>query len=665
MRRFLLPFLALSPPTAAMAQSGPDPIVITAEGLPETSGSAAYGAVSIGRERILQTPGTRFEYLLGDVAGLQQFRRSDSRSANPTAQGLNARSLGGNASTRTLVLLDGVPITDPFFGYVPFSQLVPDTLQEVRVTRGGGSGAFGAGALAGTVELESAPPGALPPLSARAAYGSRDSRQAAAVLSGKLGSGAASAFASYDGGDGFFTAPADQRGPADVPAAYESIAAGIRGGAPIGASSALSVSARLFRDDRTLRFDGADSRSEGEDVSLRVTRQAPWAVDALAYVQRRGFSNRVISSSNFNLVLDQRSTPSTGYGGKIEIRPPVGPAAVLRLGADIRGATGELYEDAYSAATGARTEARNGGGRNLSGGLFAEGDLTAGDVTLTAGLRGDLWRIENGFYTARSPQGVTVEDARYPDRSGEELTARAGIRWAPNPALALRAAAYTGYRLPTLNELYRPFVVFPVVTQANADLDTERLRGGEVGLDAAPLPGVRLTATVFWNELRDAIANVTVAENLRQRRNVDAIEAKGAELGLSAEVGVFDLRASYAYSDARVRGTGAAAALDGFRPSQSPAHSLSATLGAEPRQGARLSATLRHVGAQFEDDRQENRLPPATTIDLFAAWPLGQGVSLVGRAENLLDETIITRDTGEAIDLGTPRTLWLGLRYSG
>src|SRR3546814_15167851 len=70
--------------------------------------------------------------------------------------------LGCNASSRSLVLLDGVPQADPFFGYIPFNALVPDRLALIRVTRGGGSGAFGAGAVAGTLEMASAGRAVLP-----------------------------------------------------------------------------------------------------------------------------------------------------------------------------------------------------------------------------------------------------------------------------------------------------------------------------------------------------------------------------------------------------------------------------------------------------------------------------------------------------------------------
>jgi len=87
------------------------------------------------------------------------------------------------------------------------------------------------------------------------------------------------------------------------------------------------------------------------------------------------------------------------------------------------------------------------------------------------------------------------------------------------------------------------------------------------------------------------------------------------------------------------------------------------TLGWEPAAGWRVAGTLRHVSAQFEDDRETDRLAPATTIDAFVAAPLVGGLSLVARAENLTDETIVTRNQGGSIDLGVPRTLWLGLRY--
>jgi iron complex outermembrane receptor protein len=41
--------------------------------------------------------------------------------------------------------------------------------------------------------------------------------------------------------------------------------------------------------------------------------------------------------------------------------------------------------------------------------------------------------------------------------------------------------------------------------------------------------------------------------------------------------------------------------------------------------------------------------------------PLARGLTVVARGENLFDEEVVTRNAGGSIDLGTPRTLWVGL----
>lgn len=639
-------------------------IVVTGAGLALPPGTPAYGAVLIGRDRLANSASGRIESVLGDVAGFQQFRRSDSRSANPSAQGATLRALGGNASSRTLVLLDGVPMADPFFGYIPFSALVPDRLSLIRVTRGGGSGAFGAGAVAGTIELASATRDQLPILGASAFYGSRDATEVSASLSPDLGGGYVTLSGRWDRGDGFQTTPKDQRVAATVPAAYEGWSTNVRAVAPISATSEVQFRATLFKDDRTLRFAGADSMSQGQDASIRFVSRGRWKVDALAYIQARNFANIVISSSTFRKSLDQRNTPSTGVGGKIELRPPVGDAHVLRIGTDIRLAEGDMFEDAYNANIAANlvTARRHAGGEQSMTGIFAEDDWSLGPVVLTGGIRADRWSISDGFFTEVSAAGVPMQARRYADRSDWEVTGRAGILFRLSDAVALRGAGYTGYRLPTLNELYRPFVVFPVRTEANDGLTPEKLKGVEAGFDLTPAEGVDLGVTAFTNRLDDAIANVTTGTNVRRRGNVDAVIAKGVEVTAGAHRGPWALTASYAYSRAKVRAPGMA--FNGLAPSQSPRHAASATLGWSPAAGPALSATLRYVSKQYEDDLQADVLPDALTMDAVARLPVGHGISLIARGENLFDETVVTRNAGGSMDLGTPRTLWIGVRFA-
>ncbi|OYY67720.1 TonB-dependent siderophore receptor [Sphingomonas sp. 28-63-12] len=671
LHRYCLPLLVFTAwgwPAAAQttslaaAVSTHDDIVVIGSDLPLPPGTPAYGSAVIARDRLAGDASGRVENVLRDVAGFQQFRRSDSRSANPSAQGVTLRALGGNASSRALVLLDGVPIADPFFGHIPFSAIVGDRLSTVRITRGGGAGAFGAGAVAGTIELVSATRRDLPDVAGSAFYGSDDAAEVTASVSPDLGGGFATLSGRFERGDGYFTTPVDQRGPASARARYRDWSVGLRAVAPLDAQTDLQFRALAFGDNRTLRFRGADSSAEGQDGSIRLLHRGDWGVDALAYLQARNFTNRVISSTSFRLTLDQRATPASGIGGKIELRPPVGAAHLLRVGSDIRVAEGQLAEDAYSGVTGLVTARRSAGGTTRTLGLFIEDDWTIGRLVLTGGVRGDLWAIAGGYYRERNPAGTATSNQQFADREGAEATGRAGVLFQAGAGITLRAAGYTGFRLPTLNELYRPFVVFPVTTEANAALGLERLRGVEGGVDLSPAPGITIGLTGFYNRLEGAIANVTITPNLRQRRNVDAIVARGIELTAAARRGPWSLDASYAFSDSRVSASGVSAGLNGLRPAQTPRHALSATLGWAPVDGPRLSTTLRYTAAQFEDDLQTDILPAATTLDAVAALPIGKHFTLVGRAENLFDVAVVTRNQSGSIDLGTPRRLWIGVR---
>ena len=656
----LLPFAV--PLAPAMAQET-SVIVVTGRGLEQTPATPAYDVIEIERDKIVSGASGRIEDVLMSVAGFQQFRRSDSRSSNPSAQGVTLRALGGNATSRAQVLLDAVPLSDPFFGYIPLSAIAPERLESIRVTRGGGTGPFGAGALAGAIELESAGARTLGLFSGQAMINNRAETELSATAAPRIGDGFAVVSGRWDRGKGFFTTPAAQRVPATVRAKFESWSASARLVQPVADNLELQVRGLAFDDQRVLRFAGADTSSKGQDVSARLVSRGPWQVDVLAYGQWRNFTNTVISSTTFNRSLDQKDTPSSGLGGKFEVRPPVGGGHTLRIGADYRRAEGDLAEDAYNATTGALTAQRFAGGVNTDLGLFLEDDWELGIVTLTGGVRADRFSIADGYFRSLNGAGAVTADNLFPNRDGWEFSYRAGAVVEAAEGLRLRAAVYSGLRLPTPNELYRPFVVFPVTTQANAALENERLEGFEAGIDWTPLEGVRFALTAFDNEVKNAITNVTTGVNVRQRQNIDAIEAQGIEFAAQLEFGQLGFDGTLAYTDAKMRGTGAAAALDGLRPAQTPQWAASGTLSWRPRDGYLFAATLRHVGLQYEDDREGDALPAATTVDLFAQLPVAGRLSFIGRIENLTDEDVVTRNQAGSMDLGVPLTVWGGLRY--
>lgn len=667
---------------AALAQDAEPEIVVLGRGLAQTPGVPAYDVVTISRERLANDASGRLEDVLGDIAGFQQFRRVDSRAANPTSQGVTLRTLGGNAASRALMLVDGVPVADPFTGYIPFSAIDPGRLSSARITRGGGAGPFGSGAVAGTIELSSAGIDELPLFSADAFYGSRDATELTGRVAAPLGAGFVTVGGGWQRGDGYILTPSDQRGTIDVPSRYSSWNLAARAVAPLSASSELQASVSGFDDHRRRGLPGANIGTNGVDASIRLISRGSWGVDALAYIQTRQFSATTVvanaTRTSASTSLDQYSTPAIGIGGKIELRPPVGGAHVLRIGVDARYAKGATHE-LSSYVAGAPTRNRIAGGNSLVTGGFIEDDWTIGKLVLTAGARIDHWTIRDGHLDERRiATGATTQALSFPDRSGWRASARGGALFHASPMIDIRAAAYTGFRLPTLNELYRPFRVGADATIANPGLKLEELTGYEAGIDLRPLSGVRIGLTAFHNRLKNAIGNVTIGQGpgtfpqvgfvtgaVRQRQNLDAISVDGIEASGEARLGAFALLASYAFSDPEVKSRQSSPALDRLRPAQSPRHAASATLSYAPRQGPRLSATLRYVAQQFEDDLNRRVIPDALTVDAVAALTLSHGVTVTARGENLFDEKIVSGISTAGIeDLGTPRTVWIGVAFA-
>jgi outer membrane receptor protein involved in Fe transport len=674
LRLFLWPGLLL---VGSAAWSQEPEIVVTGRGLPPAAGEEVFSTISIGRDRLTGSASNRLEDVLRDVPGFQLFRRSDARSANPTSQGATLRALGGNASSRALLILDGVPQTDPFGGWVSWPAFDPLRLGEVRVTRGGGSGAFGPGALAGTIELISADPE--PGGRAILAYGSRNGLDAHGALGLTAGPGFVTLSGAWMRGDGFVPIVAEQRGGIDRPSPYEQANLSVRAAAPLGGGVELQASGLVFTDARERGTAFSDIRTDGADASLRLVARS-WS--ALAYVQARDFYNSFASvgagRATVTRASEQYNVPSTGLGARFDWRRNLGERTELRLGADWRDTAGETRER-FNFVAGTGTRGRVAGGRTRALGAFAEASWRSDALTLTAAGRLDRWRIMDGHLRERVfATGASLTDSVFPDRSAWEPTGRVGVAWRPAATLTLRSAAYLGWRLPTLNELYRPFRVGTDATAANAALDPERLNGIEIGADWRPARGVRIGATAFRNRLEGAIANVTLGKGpgtfpgvgfvaaggeYRQRQNLDAIAAHGLEIDTQVEAGAWTFSGGWSIVDADVEATGAALPLNGLRPAQTPRHSLSATAAWRGANGGRASLAARYVGSQFEDDLNRQSLPAALILDAATSWPLAKSLALEARAENLTNKRVLAAISADGImERATPRTLWIGLR---
>jgi len=646
------------PLTIVLRRAFTDELTVTATRVPERLGETPASVVVLGARALELTPALVVDDALRQVPGFTLFRRSGSRTANPTTQGASLRGIGGSGASRALVLDDGVPLNDPFGGWVYWSRVPRASLDRIEVLRGGASDLYGNGALTGVIHLVRKRADQTR-VDLDASYGSQSTPDGSVAASLRRGSWGLRLHGTSFSTDGYVMVAPGERGPVDVAATsrHDGVELAVERG-PGGASRQFAA-VSAFREKR-----GNGTPLQTNDTRLwQAVLGADWtstaALSLRAYagdeLYHQTFSTIAVDRSGERLNRQQR-VPAHVFGAWGQWSRPVRGHHVVVAGADVRRVEATSEEVVFNPGPGPLVGNQ---GRQLDLGVYAEDVLSLGRLSATAALRFDRWG-QSG--ERRSPGAAATT---LPDHHESALSPRLSLRYPVAPWLSLTSAAYRSFRAPTLNELYRPFRLGNVLTLANEGLRAERLWGVEAGALARRTDG-RLSArtTVFWNEVEGAVANVTLSSTpaliTRQRRNVALIRARGVEADAEARLGAaFTAAASWLFVDSVVVSADPPA-LAGLRVAQVPRHQASLSLRyAHP--AVRAGVQARFSGRQFDDDLNVFPLDRATTVDVLAARPLGRDVELYAAVENLLDARY---DVGRTPvrTLGPPRSIRAGVR---
>ena len=339
----------------------------------------------------------------------------------------------------------------------------------------------------------------------------------------------------------------------------------------------------------------------------------------------------------------------------------------MSAGGDVRWVEADNREDVFI-PSGTNVRDRLIPAQQLYTGAYLQDVIAAGRrAVVTLGVRVDHWRN----YDASQTEIVTSTNATtvtpFADTSKTRLTPRAGLLWHASDRFALRGSAYGGFRAPSLNELYRPFRVGSVLTQANPELGPERLLGGELGLNHTLNSRFSWRTTAFWDRVEDPIANVTVSVTpaliTRQRQNLGRARVRGVSVEADYQPAhEWRIQASYLLSDARVEQFPASPAIEGNLLPQVPRHRASLRLDYLHPEVLNLSLRGRFESLRFDDDQNRLRLDSLFVADLTLDRPLGESWGAFLSVQNLFDRRYPIQATPVELQ-GTPLTIAGGLRF--
>jgi outer membrane receptor protein involved in Fe transport/mono/diheme cytochrome c family protein len=646
-------------------------ITVTATRVPTRVSETAASVTVLSADDLSTSGALTLDDTLRQVPGFSLFRQSGSRTANPTSQGVTLRGVGASGASRALVLSNGIPLNDPFGGWVYWDRVPRQSVGSAEVVQGGTSDLYGSDALGGVVNF-------MPrkitdsSLALEASYGNEQTPYASVSGSVRAGQWVGTVAAQGFHTNGYFLVPDSQRGSVDTRAGSEYGAGDLTLERLIGQRGRLFARGSLF----------AESRENGKALERNRThiRQlaagGEWQSAAVGSFSLRGYGGPQVFDQNFyaialgrnseTLTRDQR-VPAQQIGGSAQWARPAGLLQTLVAGIEGREVRGSSDELLYTA--GKLSSAVGAGGRQRTFGLFGEDILhLTPRWIITAGARVDRWRNYDALSTTRplSKPGPTVVKG-FPERTEHAFSPRISALYRLNESISLNASAYRAFRAPTLNELYRSFRLGNVLTLANKDLFAEHLTGAEGGASVAAFHN-RLTArgTFFWAEVTRAIANVTLAVTpaliTRERENLARTRSRGVELDFDARLtNSLGLSGGCQFADASVVSSPAQRSLDGLLVPLVPRKE--ATFQVRYSHPSRLTLAMqgRAVGPSFDDDQNLLKLNSYFSLDAIVSRPVSHNVEVFTAFENLSDRRYEIAKT-PFINLGPPILVRGGVR---
>lgn len=485
MKRLFILFFAALPLFAQQKIS--DRIVVTASDVPETIESTPAAVTVVTKKDIDERAARDVAEVLREVPGLSVSRTGSSGKATS----LFTR---GAASTQTLVLWNGIEINNPYFSGYDWGRFSTAGVEQVEVVRGPFSALYGSDAVAGVVNVVTAPTAT--GLRAEVQSGGHGLRNGLVDGSWIAGANHLSVALEHRTDDGF--APNDDFRQNSGNATWR--------WAPSKTFS-LGVAARATSYDLGVPFNlnaagsalvpSLQRRQNGSERQLAVPLQQ--TLGAFSYdLTLSEARNR----DDFRDPQDPFGTTDASTASRTRRARLTTRTTTSFLGTIVAG--GEVER--------ARVDDANNFGVNLGGltrrddSLFVEDrlshDLGGSKLELSAGLRYDRY---DTFGSQTSPRVAAA-------------LVRGGTKW--------RAAYGEGFRAPSVGELYYPF-------SGNVNLQAERSRSFEAGYDA-PMGATGLfSLTAFWSRYRNLINfdNATFAF-----ANIGRARSDGLELGLDEQV---------------------------------------------------------------------------------------------------------------------------------
>lgn len=666
----------------------------------------------LAKEVLEVAPDQTIDQILKNVPGVI-LNDTPYYQKDPTGQSINVRGLG---NARTLVLIDGVPANDAFYGTVQWNLVPMSSIDSVEFIRGGVSSLWGNFGMGGVINIKTKTPA--------------NSQQEVSASYGAFGTGNVAASKDLIASENlqlrFSTDYFNTDGYQNIATISPASSANIKNGQGPSASNNSNVRMQgYFKANQDnngffrVGYHTMSNLSSGYAFATNITQEATVAGGLTTRLDDKSKVdvNFMYESTGFN---KQNGSTTTSRSNSIPANTPYinatyqDPYSTVGASAQYtQEATGLI--DQYVVGV----DARNIAGSNLTNNLnnngtsaavnYAQGQQTfyglmgqlkskaeSFPLETTLAARIDQWNSQTPTNYNAGPNGVNPAYQNIPNQSKTQLSPTLGLLYKMNKNWDIRSAAYQAFHAPGMNNTLRSYGSSSGYSFANPNLTPETMTGYEVGTDYRWRGGFgQLTA--FNNYIQNAVATYSLSRN--RASDVALAQslcgATGNPLAGTGNVGICNsTNVSYYTNNQNLLSQGIEFqfhhdisprwATDLNYAFTSTKLTMSTTsdpinkqVGGVPQNitgggltyypvpNASLTATVRYVGSSWLNTN--NTLPVASyaVVGLRANYEMTKNTTVYASAVNLFSRQYITFGTGTSstsYTQGMPQAISLGAR---
>lgn len=449
----------------------------------------------------------------------------------------------GYDQRQVTVFLDGVPIYEPYSGFVDLSNLPKSSIEKITVSKGMPSLAYGSNSMGGTVNFitkNNADKTITFEIESGAAHST------SLGLSGGFGKMFYSLNAGYSKSDGFnipeiksnyINEDGGKRNNSD----YENIGGMLKIGINDFHNFNFAYSLMIVDNEKGVPTDAYTTMP-------RYWRYTEWrkTTNNLMFSSGIGFSFRFkgnVFYDTYKNVLDSYDDDSfTTQNRKYAFHSTYDDHS---FGINLLNDIEALHFGLTRISLSWKKDVHKEEGNYNEGFSSYEASLFSGGIEQDININENLTAVAAVGYDLLTPIYSNDIDLRNPSYS---INGFLGLSYKVNDNVSLHVNTSKKNRFPTLKEFYSQTAGRDI---ANPNLNVEQSINSELGVNYKASSSIFLSGNIFYSSIDELINLVIVEDGLRQYQNIGKAEMKGAEIGFNLNLDNFSMNLAYTYLSAK------------------------------------------------------------------------------------------------------------------